>query len=221
MTKKARIGSASMHPNCIPYRNHPKAVVSQVKPVSAAYPDGVKYRTVTDAGAVRQPRTSRKQRRSDLGASDLVQHWLKARQTYRPGDGAGVRLAVNLLTQAKDYARDAARDSADSNWHWKLSSKGAPGSDSVNSCLPPERIRCKYSSFSDFLTALKVLSSSGVEVVTIHDDFAAYYEMFPLGSGDRWYSAQLTSADGSDLGTRCDFGTAHLPDDLNCFLSLK
>ena len=52
-------------------------------------------------------------------------------------------------------------------------------------------------------------------MVTIHDDFAAYYEMFPLGSGDRWYSAQLTSADGSDLGTRCDFGTAHLPDDLN------
>ena len=62
---------------------------------------------------------------------------------------------------------------------------------------------------------VKVLSSSGIEVVTIHDDFAAYYEMFPLGSGDRWYSAQLTSADGSDLGTRCDFGTAHLPDDLN------
>jgi hypothetical protein len=40
--------------------------------------------------------------------------------------------------------------------------------------LPPERIRCKYSSFSDFLTTLKVLSSSGVEVVTIHDDFATY-----------------------------------------------
>eukprot|EP01046_Picozoa_sp_COSAG06_P024328 COSAG06_NODE_1978_length_7929_cov_17.252298_10_plen_85_part_00 len=52
-------------------------------------------------------------------------------------------------------------------------------------------------------------------MVTIHDDFAAYYEMFPLGSGDRWYSAQLTSAEGSDLGTRCDFGTAHRPDDLN------
>eukprot|EP01046_Picozoa_sp_COSAG06_P040190 COSAG06_NODE_4836_length_3919_cov_4.689005_3_plen_128_part_00 len=41
VTKKARIGSAAMHPNCIPYRNHPKAVVSQVKPVSDAYPDGV------------------------------------------------------------------------------------------------------------------------------------------------------------------------------------
>ena len=59
-----------MHPNCIPYRNHPKAVVSQVKPVSDAYPDGVKLRTVTDAGAVREPRSSFKQRRSDLGASD-------------------------------------------------------------------------------------------------------------------------------------------------------
>ena len=32
---------------------------------------------------------------------------------------------------------------------------------------------------------------------------------------DRWYSAQLISAEGSDLGTRCDFGTSHLPDDLN------
>jgi hypothetical protein len=58
VTKRARIGSAAMHPNCIPYRNHPKAVISQVKPVSAAYPDGVKLRTVTDAGAVREPRTS-------------------------------------------------------------------------------------------------------------------------------------------------------------------
>jgi hypothetical protein len=215
VTKKARIGTAAMHPNCIPYRNHPKAVISQVKPMSATYPDGVKLRTVTDAGAVREPRTSFKQRRSDPRASDLVQHWLKARTSYRPGDGAGVRLAVNLLTQAKEYARDAAQDGADPIWHWKHSTKGAPGSDSVNSCLPPDRVRCKYSSFADFLTALRVLASSGVEVMTIHDDFAAYYEMFPLGSGDRWYSAQLTSADGSDLGTRCDFGTAHLPDDLN------
>ena len=112
-------------------RNHPKAVISQVKLVSAAYPDGVKLRTVTDAGAVREPRASFKQRRSDLRASDLVQHWLKVRKRYRPGDGAGVRLAVNLLTQAKGYARDAAHDGADSNWHWKLSSKGAPGSDTL------------------------------------------------------------------------------------------
>ena len=34
-----------------------------------------------------------------------------------------------------------------------------------------------------------VLASSGVEVVTDHDDFQEYYEMFAIGELDQWYSA--------------------------------
>ena len=54
--RRARLGASAMHPQGFPYRDHPKAVVKQVKRVCDAYPDGLKLRTVTDAGAVRQPR---------------------------------------------------------------------------------------------------------------------------------------------------------------------
>ena len=42
-----------MHPQGFPYRNHPKAVIKQVKRVCEAYPNGMKLRTVTDAEARR------------------------------------------------------------------------------------------------------------------------------------------------------------------------
>eukprot|EP01043_Picozoa_sp_COSAG02_P114413 COSAG02_NODE_50711_length_318_cov_3.000000_1_plen_57_part_01 len=56
-----------------------------------------------------------------------------------------------------------------------LSAKGKPGDDSVNACMPVDAIRCKYSSFHLFLQAVDILASSGVEVDTVHDDFASYY----------------------------------------------
>ena len=126
-------------------------------------------------------------------------------------------VAVNLLQQSAGFSRPAdesADDGADSGWYSRLSVKGEPGSDSVNSCLPEDRTRCKYAAFSDFLTALAVLTSSGVEVVTVHDDFQAYYEMFAIGELDQWYSAQI-GRHGSTQATSCEFGIAHLPDALN------
>ena len=132
-------------------------------------------------------------------------------------DGLGVRLAVNLLQQSAGFSRSADEstdDGADSGWYNRLSAKGEPGVDSVNSCLPEDRTRCKYAAFSDFLIALAILASSGVEVLTIHDDFQAYYEMFAIGEFDKWYSAQI-GRHGSTQATSCEFGIAHLPDALN------
>ena len=79
-----------------------------------------------------------------------------------------------------------------------MSRKGKPGVDSVNACIPWTIERCKYASFSKYLQALDVLISSGLEVITIHDDFASYYELFALGEFDKWYSGQIVSAEGSD-----------------------
>jgi hypothetical protein len=81
--------------------------------------------------------------------------------------------------------------------------------------MPSDAIRCKYSSFRAFLLALDILVTSGVAVDTEHDDFDSYYELFALGEFDKWYSAQIVSAGGSDQGIRCEFGISHLPDALN------
>ena len=56
-----RLGDTAMHPNGIPYRNHPKAVIRQPKPVGPAYPNGFKLRTVTEGGVVRKRRRSWRQ----------------------------------------------------------------------------------------------------------------------------------------------------------------
>ena len=42
--RRARLGASAMHPQGFPYRNHPKAVIKQVKRVCEAYPDGLKLR---------------------------------------------------------------------------------------------------------------------------------------------------------------------------------
>ena len=91
-----------------------------------------------------------------------------------------------------------------------FSTKGDPGDDSVNACIPTDPAKCKYAAFSNFLLAIDILVSSGVQVDTIHDDFSDYYEMFALGEFDKWYSAQIVSSGGSDQGLRCEFGISHL-----------
>ena len=152
--RRARLGKSAMHPQGFPYRNLPKAVVRQTKRVCEAYPKGVKLRTVTDAGAIRKPRRSFRSFRSSPAVSKLIQRWHERRHNYLPGDGLGVRLAVNLLQQSAGFSRSADEstdDGADSGWYNRLSAKGEPGVDSVNSCLPEDRTRCKYAAFSDFL----------------------------------------------------------------------
>ena len=40
--------------------------------------------------------------------------------------------------------------------------------------------------FDAHFMALDILVSSGVQVDTVHDDFASYYEMFAFGEFDKW-----------------------------------
>ena len=43
-----------------------------------------------------------------------------------------------------------------------MSTKGKPGDDSVNACLPDNRSRCNYAVFSKFLIMIDLLVSSVV-----------------------------------------------------------
>ena len=96
-----------------------------------------------------------------------------------------------------------------------LSKKGKPGLDSVNECVPKERRGCKYANFKEFTKAVDILRSSGVEVDMVIDDFASWYEQFAIGKPDEWYSNQIVSRHGCDQCQTCEFGTTHLPPDLN------
>ena len=197
-----RLGETCSHPNGIPYRNHPKAVIKQVKTVCAAYPKGLKMRTVTDGGAIRK---KRRKFNSWITRLDVARDVARA-QTGKTADAAR-QVLREALVSAKEMSRGKFID--------KMSTKGKPGDDSVNACLPDDRSRCKYAVFSKFLTMTDLLVSSGCPVDTIHDDFSAYYEMFALGEFDKWYSAMIISAGGSTQGLRCEFGISSLPDDLN------
>ena len=59
------------------------------------------------------------------------------------------------------------------------------------------------------------LKSSGIEVDIVQDDFSSWYEQFAIGEADKWYSNQLVSSEGADQCITCEFGTTHLPADLN------
>eukprot|EP01043_Picozoa_sp_COSAG02_P005613 COSAG02_NODE_153_length_33128_cov_10.471253_8_plen_128_part_00 len=96
-----------------------------------------------------------------------------------------MRLAVHLSSLKRN-----AYPSFSLQTHTRPSTKGDPGDDSVNACIPTDPAKCKYAAFSNFLLAIDILVSSGVQVDTIHDDFSDYYEMFALGEFDKWYSAQ-------------------------------
>eukprot|EP01043_Picozoa_sp_COSAG02_P092185 COSAG02_NODE_28818_length_581_cov_7.919087_1_plen_131_part_10 len=56
---------------CTAARTRPEA--RQPKPISAAYPDGVKLRTVTDGGAIRKRRRSWKAKFTNLGLASIIQ----------------------------------------------------------------------------------------------------------------------------------------------------
>ena len=103
----------------------------------------------------------------------------------------GHRRERRLTQHVRYYIREAlvsAKEMSRGKFIDKMSTKGKPGDDSVNACLPDDRSRCKYAVFSKFLTMIDLLVSSGCPVDTIHDDFSAYYEMFALGEFDKWYT---------------------------------
>ena len=62
---------------------------------------------------------------------------------------------------------------------------------------------------------IDILKSSDVEVDIVQDDFASWYEQFAIGEADKWYSNQIVGGSGCDQNVTCEFGIAHLPDDLN------
>ena len=173
-----------------------------MKTVCAAYPTGLKMRTVTDGGAIRKQRRKFKSWVTHLAVARRVAKL----QTAESGDAARTVLR-DALSAATEAPRGKFVD--------QMSSKGEPGDDSVNACLPSDRSRCKYAAFSKFIITIDLLVSSCCPVDTIHDDFSAYYEMFALGEFDKWYSAMIVSAGGSTQGLRCEFGISSLPDDLN------
>ena len=106
-----------------------------------------------------------------------------ARDVARAQTGKTTDAARQVLREALVSAKEMSRG----KFIDKMSTKGKPGDDSVNACLPDDRSRCKYAVFSKFLTMIDLLVSSGCPVDTIHDDFSAYYEMFALGEFDKWY----------------------------------
>ena len=224
---KPRLGKPCRHPNGFPYRNHSKAVIEQAKPISKAYPTGMKLRTVTDGGAVRQHRagrlrtfTKKKMARVIESVRATAEGMKSPHEQFQWGgvhQQADTDLGMTWQHKITSILRSTTTEyvTADGEVKTVMSRKGKPGDDSVNACIPWTIERCKYASFSKYLQALDVLISSGLEVITIHDDFASYYELFALGEFDKWYSGQIVSAEGSDQGLRCEFGISHLPDYLN------
>jgi len=210
-----RLGDTTMHPNGIPYRNHPKAVIRQPKPVGPAYPNGFKLHTVTDGGAVRKRRRSWRQAFTRRKLASII---AAARANPQQPSAATQRHQSwqhQLVSVLRSKGVVDTTVTADGEVKTIMSTKGEPGDDSVNAGIPWAVERCKYATFDAYAKAVDILVSSGVAVDTIHDDFESYYELFALGEFDKWYSAQIVSAGGSDQGLRCEFGIGHLPDYLN------
>ena len=152
---RPRLGETCGHPNGIPYRNHPEAVIKQVKTVCAAYPSGSKMRTVTDGGAIRKRRRK---------VNSLITRLDVARDVARAQTGETADAARRVLRDALGSATELSRG----QFVDKMSTKGKPGDDSVNACLPDDRSRCKYAAFSQFLIMIDLLVSS-VGLPSRHD----------------------------------------------------
>ena len=119
---RPRLGETCGHPNGIPYRNHPEAVIKQVKTVCAAYPSGSKMRTVTDGGAIRK---RRRKVNSWITRLDVARDVARA-QTGETADAAR-RVLRDALASATELPRGQFVD--------KMSTKGKPGDDSEENML--------------------------------------------------------------------------------------
>ena len=76
-----------------------------------------------------------------------------ARDVARAQTGKTADAARQVLREALVSAKEMSRG----KFIDKMSTKGKPGDDSVNACLPDDRSRCKYAVFSKFLTMIDLL----------------------------------------------------------------
>ena len=97
-----------------------------------------------------------------------------------------------------------------------MAKKGKPGDDSVNATVRlDERIECGYGQIAAFTAAIDILLTSGIDVDLIADDFAGYYEQWPVAILQQWFCAQLIVEEGMEVQTVGDFGYEWLPNKLN------
>ena len=192
---KPRLIRTSLSPPGWPLRCNARSVIEQPKPGGK-----VKYRPINDAGSKRKPRR-------------LITEAVK--KTSRSEKLVDIR---NELRDLRSKERIAEQQPVEAAMRSYLAKKGDPGDDSVNACTArhkSERAECKYGSISKFTEAIDILLSSGLPVDILQDDFASYYELWPLPWVLQWCGAQIVSDVGADIGCVADFGIEYFPNKLN------
>ena len=190
-----RLIRTSMSPPGWPLRCNARSVIEQPKPGGK-----IKYRPINDAGSKRKKRRLITEAVKKISRSEKL---------------TDIR---NELRDIRSKERIAEQQPAEAAVRSYLAKKGDPGDDSANACTAlhkSERAECKYGNISKFTESIDILMSSGLPVDILQDDFASYYELWPLPWVLQWCGAQIVSDVGADIGCVADFGIEYFPNKLN------